>query len=85
VCACGQDKGGDTDTEWQDDVPEALAGPVGVPSVQEGREDCQDVRWCGKQQSMDVIVAERFHNSLRAISQRLTITVFMINLLGRSW
>jgi hypothetical protein len=52
-------------------MPEALAGLVGVPSVQKGREDCQDVRWCGEQKGVDVVVAQRLDDGLYRVSSYL--------------
>lgn len=68
MCACGQDEGSNTDAEWQNDVPETFTGLVGVPSVQEGREDGQNVRWCGQQKGVNVVVAECLDNSLFNVS-----------------
>ena len=36
----------------------SLAGFIGVPGVEEGGDDGEDVGWCGQEEGVDLVVAE---------------------------
>jgi len=49
-------------------VEEAFAGSVCVPGVQEGGDDCEDVRWCCEKEGVDVVVVQGLYDGWKEIS-----------------
>ena len=64
------DKGDDSKIHWQRDVEVSFPSSIGVPGVEERRDDCQDVwRHCEKERD-DIGVPESLDDGWKQVRDR---------------